>query len=257
MSLYCVGLDLGQQQDYTACAVLQFEEPTYHQVTGRNISPPVYQLRHLERFKLKTPYPEIVARVGELMAAPALQTRKDRPMPTHRDPAAIVDWQSNPYYHTPPTLVVDATGVGAPVCDLLRAARIPFSGVLITGGEEVTPPTWEGTTVTHVAKGGPGGASSGSARHSPFWRVPKRDLVAAVQVPLQSGRLKFAAGMPNVDVLVKELLNFRVKINPQTAHDAYGAWREGQHDDLVLAVALAVWAAEFNYGPQRQAMRSY
>jgi hypothetical protein len=43
-------------------------------------------------------------------------------------------------------------------------------------------------------------------------------------------------------------LNFRVKIDPLTAHDSYGAWREGQHDDLVLAVALAVWFAEHGGG---------
>ncbi len=46
------------------------------------------------------------------------------------------------------------------------------------------------------------------------------------------------------DTLVKELLNFRVKINISTAHDSYEAWREGDHDDLVLSVALACWAGE-------------
>ena len=40
-----------------------------------------------------------------------------------------------------------------------------------------------------------------------------------------------------------ELLGFRVKIDPTTAHDSYAAWREGAHDDLVLALALAVWHA--------------
>ena len=44
------------------------------------------------------------------------------------------------------------------------------------------------------------------------------------------------------DVLVKELLNFRVKINISTAHDSYEAWREGDHDDLVLSVALSCWS---------------
>ena len=39
-----------------------------------------------------------------------------------------------------------------------------------------------------------------------------------------------------------------MKIDPITAHDSYGAWREGQHDDLVLAVALAVWFAEHGGG---------
>lgn len=27
------------------------------------------------------------------------------------------------------------------------------------------------------------------------------------------------------------------------ANEMFGAWREGQHDDLVLAVAIAVWRA--------------
>jgi hypothetical protein len=47
-----------------------------------------------------------------------------------------------------------------------------------------------------------------------------------------------------MEQLVKELLNFRVKINISTAHDSYEAWREGDHDDLVLSVALACWAGE-------------
>jgi hypothetical protein len=40
-----------------------------------------------------------------------------------------------------------------------------------------------------------------------------------------------------------ELLNFRVTINLATGYDRYEAWREGDHDDLVLAAALAVWSA--------------
>ena len=33
---------------------------------------------------------------------------------------------------------------------------------------------------------------------------------------------------------------FRVKIT-EAANETFGAWREGQHDDLLLAVALAAW----------------
>jgi len=31
------------------------------------------------------------------------------------------------------------------------------------------------------------------------------------------------------------------KINLKTAHDSYEHWRETDHDDLVLATALACW----------------
>ncbi len=63
-------------------------------------------------------------------------------------------------------------------------------------------------------------------------------------VLMQNGQLKIAEGLRLKDVLVKELLAFRVKINISTAHDSYEAWREGDHDDLVLALALACWAGE-------------
>jgi hypothetical protein len=50
--------------------------------------------------------------------------------------------------------------------------------------------------------------------------------------------------MPGLDILVGELKSFRVKINIATGHDAYKAWREKDHDDEVLAVALGCWVGE-------------
>jgi hypothetical protein len=46
------------------------------------------------------------------------------------------------------------------------------------------------------------------------------------------------------EVLKRELLSFRVKLDPRTAHDSYEHWREQDHDDLVLAVACAAWYRE-------------
>jgi hypothetical protein len=44
-------------------------------------------------------------------------------------------------------------------------------------------------------------------------------------------------------VLRQELLGFEVRIT-SAGNDTYGAWREGTHDNLVLAVALACWYGE-------------
>jgi hypothetical protein len=74
-------------------------------------------------------------------------------------------------------------------------------------------------------------------------RVPKRDLVSVVQVALQNRTLKIAEQLPEAETLSRELQNFTVKIT-DSANDVYGAWREGTHDDLVLAVALALWTAK-------------
>jgi hypothetical protein len=86
------------------------------------------------------------------------------------------------------------------------------------------------------------------------WRVPKRDLVGVLQVLLQTGRLKVASKLKLGPVLSQEMLNFKVKIDPMTAHDSHSAWREEDHDDLVLSVALAAWWGE--NGPKEIAIVS-
>jgi hypothetical protein len=116
-------------------------------------------------------------------------------------------------------LCVDYTGVGRPCVDMLLQAGLPCTPVSIHGGVH-------------------------ESHHIGNWSVPKRSLVATVQVLLQSGRLTFARGLPLLTVLQAELVNFRQKIDPQTAHDSYSAWRERDHDDLVLALALAAWLGE-------------
>jgi hypothetical protein len=122
-----------------------------------------------------------------------------------------------PYTH----LLVDKTGVGAGVVDSFYERGVQPLSVSIHGGSTVTedPPTNS-------------------------FRVPKRDLVSTVQVLLQNGTLKIAPDLELAPTLKKELLNFRVKIDPRTAHDSYEHWREGDHDDLVLATALACWYHE-------------
>lgn len=121
-----------------------------------------------------------------------------------------------------PVLAVDAAGVGAPVVDLLHRERMTswtLLPVLITGGADET-------------------------KENGTYRVPKRNLVSAMQVALQQQTLQVAPGLPEAANLSREMQNFQVKIN-DNAHDSYGAWREGTHNDLVLAVALSLWATEF------------
>ena len=148
-----------------------------------------YQVRKLERTR-GTPYPDVVTRVEEIL---------------EKVPDAA--------------LVVDATGVGAPVVNMFTRSGLEPIGIYIHGGDRATH---EGST----------------------WRVPKRDLVGVLQVLLQNQRLKIAPG-PLSGTLADEMLNFKVKIDPTTAHDSYSAWREADHDDLVLAAALACWWGEY------------
>jgi hypothetical protein len=133
--------------------------------------------------------------------------------------ATVTRMMSSPSLKGDAELVIDQTGCGRPVFDMFEEAGLDAIGISIHGGD----------AVTHERRN---------------WRVPKRDLVGCLQVLLQTGRLKVAGKLTLGSILQAEMLNFKVKIDPITAHDSYSAWRDNEHDDLVLSVALAAWWAE-------------
>jgi hypothetical protein len=144
-------------------------------------------LRHLEQVPLGTSYPAIVERIGAMV----------RSVPS------------------PSRLVIDASGCGRPVSDMLIGAGLSPVSVTITGGQ---------------------GARRGS---NGFWKVPKAELVRTVAVALESGSLMIARGMPAGDAFLREMKAFGVMIGA-TGRARFEA-RGHEHDDLVLAVALALW----------------
>ena len=105
--MYFVGLDLGQKRDHSAVAVVE-------RVDGRRAFQATTTdrllVRFAERMALGTPYPIVVERVRRIVQSNALAGNC--------------------------ALAVDATGVGAPVVDMLRAARLgcELTAITITGG---------------------------------------------------------------------------------------------------------------------------
>jgi hypothetical protein len=79
-----------------------------------------------------------------------------------------------------PTLVVDRTGVGPAVTDLLRKSGVSHMGVSITAGDR-------------------------ERRDNKGWYVPKGNLVSALQVAFSTGRLKIASGLGLAEILKDEL----------------------------------------------------
>ena len=150
--------------------------------------PPIFQVGHLERMPLGTPYPGIIAHVGRLLAKLPAGTE----------------------------LIIDFTGVGRPVFDMFVYSGISPLGVLITGGTAET--------------------SDGATRS-----VPKLTLVSRLQALLHEGRLKILRELAEAETLVRELQDFRVEFTA-AGHLTFNA-RTGKHDDLVLALAIAVWRA--------------
>ena len=197
-----MGVDLGQASDFTAIAVVERteEKGEWDAATWAWKKRAGLSLRFLQRMALGTPYPEVVARVAEVVESDKLTGR------CH--------------------LLVDATGVGRPVVDLLRqrAPKCWLTPVVVTRGERES--------------GGEGG----------YWRTPKRDLIVGLQVLVQTGDFKIAAGLPYAAALAKEMAEMRVK-STGAGREQFGAAGQGAHDDLVFAAALACWGARKYHGP--------
>jgi hypothetical protein len=193
---YFVGVDLGQSRDFTAIAAVERQElsgewdPAAY--TCRKTT--ALRLRFLERVELGTTYPDVVERVVQVTRSRDLAGR------CH--------------------LVVDGTGVGRPVVDLLRQAKpgCPIIAAVITSGQRET-------------------------RIDGYYGIPKRDLMVGLQVLLQQGELQIAAGLKYGPALAEEMAAMEVKVT-SAGREQFGAWREGTHDDLVFAVALACWGSK-------------
>src|ERR1700741_2513235 len=101
MTEYTIGVDLGQSFDPTAIAVVR--------KVRHGLADPIYQVGHLERLPLQTPYPGVVGHVGRML------TR----LPEGTE------------------LVLDYTGVGRPVYDLFETKGFSPYGVSIPSGTAV------------------------------------------------------------------------------------------------------------------------
>jgi hypothetical protein len=218
---YSVGVDLGQANDYTAIAVIEksFVPPATALLSPAGEKPGnrlvegdvAHDLVYLKRPKLGTPYDVIASRIADLV-------ERLEPEGAFGEIGQV-------------TLSVDGTGVGRGVVDIMKrefaerarrgyAPRLDFRPVTVTGGE---------------------GAVRRPATSKGYWSVSKKDLVFPLVASFQQGAVRIARDVDDRRALVDELTNYQMKVNIATGSLAFEPWREGQHDDLVFAVALALW----------------
>jgi len=210
--LVVVGVDIGQKVDPTAIVV---DEREWRETApARWVNPratglfdggdlvkqaaqgeTVHVARHIARLPLGTPYPKVAEHVAGVVAA-LVGRGIARPL-----------------------LLVDATGVGTPVVDLLREAlgrerARDLLAVTFTHGDRFT--------LDRATRS----ASLGKAY-----------LVSRLQALLQTNRLK----LPETEearALARELQDYEIRVDTD-ANDKYGAFKVGTHDDLVTALGLA------------------
>lgn len=218
-----LGLDLGQVADPTAICVVEAVEVETDRVIhsqqwhakhfGRCAPAPDcrydtaihYFVRALGRLPLNTGYVDVAAHVSSVVHS--LNKRGAEPH-----------------------LVIDATGVGRPVVDLIRDAvrdlKARVTAAVLTGGDKF----------------------DGHER-SLEWRVPKAHLVSRLQALLSSKRL-FLPDTKEAKALARELETFEIRITEDARFTA-GAFKTGAHDDLVTALGLAVLRDQRSWHPVR------
>jgi hypothetical protein len=113
--------------------------------------------------------------------------------------------------------VLDETGCGRPVADQFDRAGLRPSRITITAGTEVT-------------------MHGGNSYH-----VPKAFLISGLESRLHSGELRIAAELLEAPVLREELKDFARKVS-DAGRVTYNA-RSGKHDDLILAICIALFLA--------------
>jgi hypothetical protein len=194
-----VGIDVGQRNDPTACVVATVRYRPRNDGKGLETE---FLIRHLERLGLGTPYPAVVEHVASLVGQVNAKLAED---------AAERGSPETPW------LVVDATGVGTPVCDELRkelaGQRVQITEAVFSAGEklDVNP------RVRRVT-------------------VAKMGMVARLQTLLAWRRIR----LPRTAMareLAEELKSFEIRAAGTS--ETAGAFRVGSHDDLVVALGLA------------------
>lgn len=203
-SRVAVGVDLGQSKDPTSIAAVE---------QRRRVIAPWTPFQHVKALEevLRTEPATYAIRLLE--QAPLGESYPLQAQRLKRILAREAIAQHNP------DVWVDYTGVGRAVFDIFRQERVP---------------NIKATTITFGGQAGP----NGHGGHS----VPKIELVSKLQALMHTGRLSMPSSLPLGRAFRNELLDFRVSYSA-VGNATFGA-REGAHDDLILAVALAVYGLD-------------
>lgn len=198
---FIVAVDLGSVNDSTAISVVEIQ-----QVNEVTEAYPVqglpwevskkehfhYIVRNLIRPRLGTSYPVIISQIAAIVGA-------------------------LPKFTQPNLLVLDGTGLGAPVVQSARQQGLKCISIAITAGQT-------------------------ASLHGKNWTVPKALLVGDLRLAMHQKTLHVAQGFAERETLATELAAFtaRLSASGRASFEAAGS----EHDDTVLSLAMAIFVAK-------------
>jgi hypothetical protein len=238
-----IGVDLGQKHDPTAIAVVEERYQALPEGLHRQewTDEETYTCRRIGRLPLGVDYQDVAERIAGVVRQ--LRERDHRRWgrwarfmaedERHAEGGGRRDeWlqrlsqdEKDAWYSWPRLMFVrpDATGLGAPVVDMIRP--------LVSRWEEVQvqPVTLNATSDLRKVKGG--------------WSVGKPFLVSRLQSLIQTNRLRVpteADFKEELAALKRELEVYEIRMNDDSGAITTGAFSTGAHDDLVTALGMAV-----------------
>jgi hypothetical protein len=185
MRYFLLGFDPAQIRDYAALGAVEVTQ-------GKGDL--LFRLVALER-RQRLSYPDLVAWAASALKIPAFNENVTRPA----------------------ELVLDSTGVGVAVKDLLLRAGMKPIAVTATSGNGIT-------------------------KDGDIFHVGKALLVGKFLAAFDAGRFQINPNLPIYPHFERELLAFKAEISARG--NAIFEAGEGEHDDMISACALTTWWAE-------------
>lgn len=182
-----LGMDVGGSVDYTALCVWTkqaIHDLDEHKTEEKN------EVVHLERLSRDMSYPDQIERALEVFGHRGLRGTK--------------------------RFIMDATGIGRPLVDLLVEKNIRPISIIFTGG--------------HVTNEEP----------NLMFTVPKIDIINAGILAVELELVHVSNELPDAITLKNEMRDYQLKIKTKTGDEVFGA-AAGANDDLVIAFSMCAW----------------
>jgi len=194
---FLLGCDLAKSLDFTSFAIIEMESPD-------NNSDPAYHLRGLDRVR-GVEYPAITKLII----------------------TTIERLEKEPDTKDGPHLCLDASGLGAPIRDYLKAEKIftnrmKIYPVVFTGGE--------------------------AARCDPAtgnYNISKTLIVSNFLSLMQHRRFDYSPDLQALPLLEQEISSFKRHLTP-SGKNTFDA-EAGEHDDLICAICIPLIIGEWQY----------
>ena len=193
-SFFWLGVDLAQAQDNTALVAIHDEQlPEWAAPNCQTLGQRTRTIAYADKFR-SVSYPDVVSHILRVMNQPQLRGRT--------------------------RLVVDGSGLGRVVSDLLRDAKVAHDAIQMTVGQN-----W-------VRKGN-------------YVNVGKTLMLENLSVLFASGELEFAEDLSLRKDVLAELETFQLEMTAAGNQVITQGKSGNHHGDLAIALSAAAFASEY------------